>query len=83
MTASKITLSPEIWFEVNRFAGWAFVVAAGFTALLLMMWSGTMLKPAWRQLLALLIPLGIAVGASLWYERNLVPPKRDKRREED
>ena len=61
----------EIWYEVNRFAGWALVIAAGFTALLLMIWSGTMLKPAYRQILALLLPLGLAVGATLWYERKL------------
>lgn len=61
----------EIWYEANRFAGWALVIAAGFTALLLMIWSGTMLKPAWRQFLALLIPLAIAVAATLWYERRL------------
>jgi hypothetical protein len=36
-----------------------------------MIWSGTMLKPAWRQLLALVIPLAIAVGVTLWYERRL------------
>jgi uncharacterized membrane protein len=61
----------EIWYEVNRFGGWALVIAVGFTALLLMIWSGTMLKPAWRQLLALVIPLGVAVGVTLWYERRL------------
>jgi uncharacterized membrane protein len=61
----------EIWYEVNRFGGWALVIAAGVTALLLMLWSGTMLKPAWRQLVALLLPLAIAVGATLWYERRL------------
>lgn len=61
----------EIWYEVNRFGGWALVIAAGLTALLLMIWSGTMLKGFWRQLLALLLPLGIAVGVTLWYERKL------------
>jgi uncharacterized membrane protein len=61
----------EIWYEVNRFGGWALVIAVGITALLLMIWSGTTLKPAWRQFLALLMPLGIAVGVTLWYERQL------------
>lgn len=61
----------DIWYEVNRFAGWALVTAAAVTALLLMIWSGTMLKPAWRQLLALLLPLACAIGATLWYERKL------------
>jgi uncharacterized membrane protein len=66
----------DIWYEVNRFGGWALVAAAGFTALLLMFWSGTMLKPAWRQVLALLLPLAIAVGVTLWYERQIPSPRR-------
>jgi uncharacterized membrane protein len=61
----------EIWYEVNRFGGWALVAAAGATALLLMIWSGTLLKPAWRQVLALVLPLAIAIGVTLWYERRL------------
>ena len=61
----------DIWYEVSRFAGWAAVVAAGFTALLLMIWSGTMLRSFWAQLLAFIVPVGIAAGAVLWYERKL------------
>ena len=72
----------EIWYEVNRFAGWALVIAAGFTALLLMIWSGTTLKGFWRHLLALLLPLGIAVGATLWYERRLYSARPPRRAEE-
>jgi uncharacterized membrane protein len=64
----------DIWYEVNRFGGWALVIAAGVSALLLMVWSGTMLKPFWRQVLALLVPLGIAVGVTLWYDRRLGGP---------
>jgi uncharacterized membrane protein len=73
----------EIWYEANRFAGWALVAAAAFTALLLMLWSGTLLKGFWRQLFALLLPLAAAVGAALWYERRLVPPTRAARAAKD
>jgi uncharacterized membrane protein len=66
----------EIWYEANRFAGWALVGAAGFTALILMLWSGTLLKGFWRQLFALLLPLAVAVGVSLWYERRLPSTSR-------
>jgi len=61
----------DIWYEVSRFAGWAAVVAAGLVALLLMIWSGTLLRGAFRQLLAFIVPVGIAVGVVLWYERKL------------
>jgi hypothetical protein len=62
---------PEIWFEVNRMAGWALVAAAAITALAVMIWSGTLLLPFWRQFLLYLVMVGAALGASLWYERNL------------
>lgn len=61
----------EIWFEVNRIAGWALVAAAAITALAVMIWSGTLLRPFWRQFLVYVVMLGGAVGASFWYERNL------------
>lgn len=61
----------EIWFEVNRFAGWALVGAASLTALAVMIWSGTWLLPFWRQLLVYVLFVGIAVGATFWYERQL------------
>jgi uncharacterized membrane protein len=75
----------DVWYEVNRFGGWALVIAASVAALLLMLWSGTMLKSAWRQLLALLLPVAIAVGVTLWYERQLGVPssRRSPKREED
>jgi uncharacterized membrane protein len=72
----------EIWYEVNRFGGWALVIAAGVAALLLMLWSGTMLKPAWRQMLAVLLPVAIAVGVTLWYERQIPTRRRSPKGEE-
>jgi hypothetical protein len=47
-----------------------------------MIWSGTTLKGFWRHLLALLLPLGIAVGATLWYERRLYSARPPRRAEE-
>jgi hypothetical protein len=61
----------EIWFEVNRMAGWALVAAAAITALAVMIWSGTLLRPFWRQFLVYLVMVAAAVGGSFWYERNL------------
>jgi uncharacterized membrane protein len=60
--------SDSMWFEVNRFAGAAFLVAAGLGAIILMSSSG---RSWWVQLLVLLVLFGIAVGATLWFERKL------------
>ena len=68
----------EIWYEVNRFAGWALVAAAGLTALALILYSGTLLRPFWRQLLTFVVLIAIAVGATFWYERQ--PPRPRSRR---
>jgi uncharacterized membrane protein len=59
------------WYEVNWFAGCALVAAAGVTALTVMIYSSTLLRSFWLQLLAFLVIAGIAVGASLWYERQV------------
>ena len=61
---------PEAWYEVQWFAGWALVAAAAATVLALTLWSGTLLRPLWRQLIVYLIFLGVAVGAKFWHERR-------------
>jgi len=61
----------ELWYEVNRFAGWAAVAVAAIMVLALLIWSGTLLRPFWRQLATFIVLLGIGVGASLWYEREV------------
>jgi hypothetical protein len=61
----------HVWYEVNRFAGWTLVIAAALTALALMIWTGTLLRPFWRQCLMYLFLVGLAVGASFWYEREV------------
>lgn len=63
--------SPEIWYQVNLFGGRALLGAAGFAALLLMMYSGTLLKSGWAQIFAVVIPIAAAVIATLVYERKL------------
>jgi uncharacterized membrane protein len=50
------------WFEVNAFGGKALAIAAGVSALLLMVYSGTLLRPAWAQ---------VAARATLYYERKV------------
>jgi len=71
LRTGKTLYHPEIWYEVNRIAGWALVAAAAITVLAVMVWSGTVLRPVWRQFTLYIVLLGVAVGASFWYERNL------------
>lgn len=66
----RATAKAERWYKVNIFAGKALVAAAAVSAVLIMGYSGTLLRPVWLQILALLVPLGIAVGATFWYEKN-------------
>ena len=61
---------PDHWVVVNQFAGRALVGAAAFSALILMFYNGTWLRGGWAQLFAFLIPLGAAIGATVWFERK-------------
>jgi hypothetical protein len=73
---------PEIWYEVNRIAGWALVAAAAITVAAVMIWSGTLLRPVWRQFTVYIVLLCIAAGASFWYERNLERFRKRRTRRE-
>ena len=68
--AQRKASKPEHWKEVNKVAGLALVIAAGFSALILMFYNGTWLRGGWAQLFAFLIPLGIAIGVTVWYDRK-------------
>lgn len=68
----RATSKAERWYKVNVFAGKALVAAAAVSALLIMAYSNTLLRPAWLQILAVLLPVGIAVGVTFWYEKNKV-----------
>jgi len=62
----------EIWLVVNAFAGWALLAASGIMAIALAFYSGTWwLKSWWMQFLLLIVLLGIALGATLWFERRV------------
>jgi len=71
------TLGDEAaWFEVNRVAGWALVAAAGLTAVIVMAYQGTWLRPWWSQWLVLILLIAAAVGATLYFERKVLPPRK-------
>lgn len=68
--ARSIKSRPHHWVQVNVFAGRALAVAAGFSAFILMFYNATWLRSGWAQLFAFLIPLAVAVGATVWFERK-------------
>jgi hypothetical protein len=61
----------DFWYEANWFAGWALVAAAGLTALAVLFYSGTVLRPFLRQVLVYALFVGLAFGTSFWYERQV------------
>jgi uncharacterized membrane protein len=58
------------WFAVNAFGGKALAIGAGISALFLMLYNGTLLKPALAQVGMVVVPLIIALAATLYYERR-------------
>ena len=67
----KAMSNPEVWFAVNAVGGRALLVASLLSALAIMGYSGTWFRSGWAQLFVLLIPLAVAIGVTLAYERRL------------
>ena len=78
----RMGTQPEVWYLVNSFGGRMLLVAAGVSAILIMMYNGTWLRSGWAQLFAFVVPLGAAVGATLWFrektEREAPRPKPEE-----
>ena len=51
-------------------AGWALLAAAAITVFAVTMWSGTVLRPVWRQFTVYIVLVALALGATFSYERN-------------
>src|SRR5262245_33547121 len=66
----KTRRSEETWYEVNAFAGAAAMIAAGVTAILLMVYNGTWFRAWWAQLLLLIVVMGAAAIATFVFERR-------------
>lgn len=62
---------PELWKQVNIFAGRALVVAAVLAAIAIMAYNGTWLKSGFAQLFVVIVALGAAAGATFWYDRRV------------
>ena len=70
LPTKRMGSQPEVWYLVNSFGGRMLVVAAGLVAILVMMYNGTWLRSGWAQLFTLVIFLGGAVGATLWFKNK-------------
>ena len=62
---------PELWKQVNMFAGRAVVIAAALAAIAIMAYNGTWLRSGFAQLVVVIIALAAALGATFWYDRKL------------
>ena len=62
---------PDLWRQVNMFAGRAVVVACALAALAIMAYNGTWLKSGFAQFFVVIIAIGGAVGATFWYSRKV------------
>jgi uncharacterized membrane protein len=76
LITEKTKSRPEIWYEVNAFAGAALLISAGLTAILLMLYNGTWLRAWWAQILFFIVMIGAGVAATLVFERRVQKPKR-------
>jgi hypothetical protein len=62
---------PDLWKQVNMVFGRAVVIAAALAAILIMAYNGTWLKSGFAQLFVVILALGIAAGATFWYDRKV------------
>lgn len=62
---------PELWYAVNRFAGWALVAASACMVLALVVGPSALVHSLWAQLLLLIVLGALAFGSTLLYEREL------------
>jgi uncharacterized membrane protein len=59
-----------LWYNVNAVAGQLLLAASGISAILLMMYQGTLLRSFWAQFFVFLIPILAAVASTLYFERK-------------
>jgi uncharacterized membrane protein len=62
---------PELWFRANRFAGCALFIASGVSAIVLLSQPGWASGSSLTGLAVFVVPLVIAVIASLAYVRRV------------
>ena len=78
MRTERTVTQETAWFDVNAYVGRALLIAMGAAALLIMVYQGTWVRPAWAQHAVFVLAIAAAVVAALAYERRLPSrPRRD------
>ena len=67
----SIASKPDLWTQVNKFAGRALLAAVVVGTFVLMYYNGTLLRSAFAQLLWVIVALGVAVAATFLYCRRV------------
>jgi hypothetical protein len=62
--------SPEIWYPVNAFSGWALLVASTVSFLLVCLLPDEVVENPWLGAAAFVVPVGLSLVASLLYQRR-------------
>ena len=70
LPTKRMNTQPEVWYLVNSFGGRMLVVAAGVSAILVMMYNGTWLRSGWAQFFVFIVFVGAAVGATFWFKEK-------------
>ena len=59
-----------LWYTVNAVGGQLLLATVGISIILFIFYQGTWLRGFWAQLFFFLIPIGAAIGATLYFERK-------------
>ena len=65
----------DLWFRVNRFAGWALLIAMAVSMSAFTLAPELSSGHSFLGLLLFIVPLAIAVGASVVYLRSATAPR--------
>ena len=65
--------SPEVWYPVNAFSGWALLVTATVSFVLVCLLPDEIVEDPWLGAAAFVVPVGLGLVASLLYQRRFTP----------
>jgi uncharacterized membrane protein len=71
LRAPQTLSNQELWFRVNRFAGWALLVAAALSGSVFVLEPEFASGRSFLGLLIFVVPLVAALGASIMYVRRV------------
>jgi hypothetical protein len=62
--------SPDVWYPVNAFSGWALLVASAISFVVVCLLSDEALANQWIGAAAFIVPVGLGLVATLLYQRR-------------